>query len=143
MRVSYLRAGAFVIALHPAGCNGGTVMMAGDGGADGGVGLAVLGRGAHVSGAVEVVEIVRATDGLRTPSDLAFHPTQDHQLWITNHGGNSVTIVSSAGAAGQSIVTRTSAGADHFLAAPSSLAFGASGRLATAQDMDRVTQPRR
>jgi sugar lactone lactonase YvrE len=133
------RLSLFMVVGLACGCNGGASGSLGDGGVDAG-GLAILGGGAHTSASVDIVEVVGADAALLSPSDLAFHPTEDHQLWITNRRGDSITIVSRVGAADQSAVTRTSPGAEHFLAEPSSLAFGTAGTFATAQDMDQVTQ---
>lgn len=112
-----------------------------DGGTDAGTGLGVLGRGSHSSAAIEVREVVAESDGLRIPSDLAFHPTEDHQLWVTNEGDDSILVVSGVGSAEQTVVRRRSAGADHFLASPTSLAMGETGTFATVQGTDDVTQP--
>ena len=112
-----------------------------DGGSDAGTGLSVLGRGSHTSGSVEIIEVASAADRLRLPSDVAFHPTEDHQLWITNQGDDSVVIVSRAGSADRSAVRRRSLGSDHFLASPAGLAMGGAGTFATCQATDDVTQP--
>ncbi|MBN8614552.1 MAG: hypothetical protein J0L92_28385 [Deltaproteobacteria bacterium] len=81
------------------------------------------------------------SDGLRLPSDVAFHPSEDHQLWITNQGDDSVVIVSRVGSPDRTVVRRRSLGSDHFLASPSGLAMGGSGTFATSQATDEVTQP--
>lgn len=137
MRVACLLAVALAV-----GCDGGRTMSAGDGGGpDGGAGLAVLGYGTHSVGSVEVVQIITATpDLLRGPSDLAFNPSRDHELWVTERNANAVAIVFHAGAPDQHVEHRTSSGAEHFLASPSALAFDDSGTLATIHDIDVQTQ---
>lgn len=123
------------------GCDG-TSMGGADSGptGDAAMGLAVLGSGSHSAGSVEIVEIVTAADRLRGPSDLAFNPSQDHELWVTERDGDSVAIVFHAGAADQRVEQRTSDGSEHFLASPSALAFDDSGTLATIQDIAIQTQ---
>jgi sugar lactone lactonase YvrE len=100
----------------------------------------VLGGDRHTADSVRVREVANADDGLRVPRDLAFNPEAPEQLWITNYGSNSVTIVRHAGTDQRDADTRTTRGADHFLVQPSALAFGQPGFMATAQEMDRVTQ---
>lgn len=112
-----------------------------DGGSDAGTGLALLGRGAHTSGSVELVEIAGFADGLRGATDLAFHPTEDHQLWVTNQADNSMLIISRAGSPEETIERRTSGGAEHFFAMPSGIAMGTAGTFATCQATDAITQP--
>lgn len=138
-----MRARVLFLFVLAAGCDGGTSVPTdggSDAGPDGGSGLAVLGFGTHSASAVEIVEIVGAGDGLRGPSDLAFHPTEDHQLWITERDGDSVAIVFLAGTADQSLEHRSSFGGGHFLASPSALAFDDQGTFATIHDIDTPTQ---
>lgn len=135
-----MRAAAFLATLLALGCDGGATDADGGPVGDAAVGLAVLGSGSHSPSSVEVVEIVTAVDNLRSPSDVAFNPSQDHELWVTERGGDSVAIVFHAGGADQRVEHRTSAGAQHFLASPSGLAFDDSGTMATIHDIDTPTQ---
>lgn len=103
-------------------------------------GLPVLGSYRHTPDSVRVREVANQDDRLSTPRDLAFNPEAPEELWITNFGSNSVTIVRHPGEDNRDASTRGRAGAEHFLAQPSALAFGAPGFLATAQETDRITQ---
>lgn len=123
------------------GCSEPSMPASIDGGSDAGPsGLAVLGFGSHSSASVEVVEIAAFADGLRGSTDLAFHPTEDHQLWVTNQADNSVVIITRAGMPDETIERRTSVGAEHFLVSPSGLAMGTT-TFATCHATDAVTQP--
>lgn len=103
-------------------------------------GLPVLGRYAHTPDAVRVRVVATAEDGLATPRDVAFNPEAPEQLWIANYDTNSITIVRHPGTDQRDADTRGAFGAEHFLAHPAALAFGAPGMMATAQETDRVTQ---
>lgn len=103
-------------------------------------GLPVLGGFRHTPESVRVTVVATADDGLDSPRDLAFNPESPDQLWITNFGSNSITIVFGPGTADRIADTRGAAGADHFLAQPAALAFGAPGMLATAQEINVATQ---
>ena len=137
-----MRAACLVSMVLVVGCDGGAMMGATDAAmpGDAAVGLRVLGSGTHSASSVDVVEIVTAADHLRGPSDVAFNPSQDHELWVTERGADGVAIVFHAGAADQRVEHRTSSGATHFLASPSGLAFDDSGTLATIHDIDTQTQ---
>lgn len=104
------------------------------------MGLPVLGGYRHTPESVRVRIVATQDDGLDRPRDLAFNPEAPNQLWITNFGSNSMTIVFGPGTPERSADTRGAAGADHFFVQPSGLAFGAPGMLATAQETDQVTQ---
>ena len=73
-------------------------------------------------------EIVIATDGddLNVPRDLEFHPSSSRQneLWVVNRATDSVTIIHSAGLAGQSSENRQDAYGNHFMEEVSAFAFG-------------------
>lgn len=103
-------------------------------------GLPALGGGRHTMDSVRVRVVATREDGLDKPRDLAFNPEAPEQLWVSNFGSNSITIVMSPGTDARSAETRGAFGADHFLAQPSALAFGAPGMLATAQEINVATQ---
>ena len=73
-------------------------------------------------------ETVIATDGddLNVPRDLEFHPSSSRQneLWVINRATDSVTIIHSAGLAGQSSENRQDAYGNHFMEEVSAFAFG-------------------
>ena len=73
-------------------------------------------------------ETVIATDGddLNVPRDLEFHPSSSRQneLWVVNRATDSVTIIHSAGLAGQSSENRQDAYGNHFMEEVSAFAFG-------------------
>jgi DNA-binding beta-propeller fold protein YncE len=103
-------------------------------------GLDVLGNMSHSVDAVIVEALGTSSDGLQTPSDVAFHPTSG-ELWVTNRAADSMTIFTSFGTDSQSSMTRYDGGTgQHFLANPSGLAFGASGSMATIHEEDQPTQ---
>jgi len=73
-------------------------------------------------------ETVIATDSddLNVPRDLEFHPSSSRQneLWVINRATDSVTIIHSAGLAGQSSENRQDAYGNHFMEEVSAFAFG-------------------
>jgi DNA-binding beta-propeller fold protein YncE len=103
-------------------------------------GIPALGGFRHTPDSVRVREVATADDGLDRPRDLAFHPARPDQLWITNFGSNSITVLINPGKANRTADTRGAAGADHFLVQPSAIAFGDNNFFATAQETDRITQ---
>ena len=106
-------------------------------------GIPVLGRGQHAVAASQIHVISTVAKGLNAPTDLAFNPEAPDQLWITNHADHSMVIIEHMATATQSSSKQTGTGDDgqHFLAKPAALAFGAPGRLATAEDENQITQP--
>ena len=102
------------------------------------VGLPVLGAGTHDATLLDIETLATATDGLATPTDVAFNLRDPSQLWVTNYDTDTTTILS--GDDYSSARTPTSGGAQHFLAEPMALAFSDSGRFATIHDTDDPTQ---
>lgn len=106
-------------------------------------GVVLLGNGSHDLSALEVREVT----GLPAPHDLAFNPDVEPigddaggQLWVVGPDDDAVSIVQRLNTS--PVVSRRSGPESrHFLAHPSSLAFGAPGFLATAQETTRRTQP--
>ncbi|MCB9537227.1 MAG: hypothetical protein H6704_13325 [Myxococcales bacterium] len=106
------------------------------------MGLPVLGDGLHTLDAVQLDVIGTAfADGLSTPRDLAFHNEYPDQLWVVNLDDSSMTIFFGVGTDEQGSRKKFGFGNTHFMAKPSSLAFGEPGFLATAQEEDQITQP--
>lgn len=97
-------------------------------------GVPVLGGGAHTMDAVQL----RAIDGIGAPTDLAFHPEVDDEIWAVGPDQDAVFVITDAHGSAQ-VDLRTAEGAEHFLSRPVGLAFGEPGRLATIQDQDEVT----
>jgi len=106
-----------------------------------GTGLALLGSGQHTLDSVELAIIASSADNLRTPRDLAFHPSRPTELWIVNLDDNSTVVIDNPGTDSQRSHRYGAAGKDHFMARPSALAFGDNGNFATAHETDDVTQP--
>ena len=104
-------------------------------------GLALLGNGQHTLDSVQFSVIASQADNLRTPRDLAFHPSRPSELWILNLDDNSTVVIDDPGTANQRVQRYASAGKDHFMARPSAIAFGENGNFASAQETDDVTQP--
>lgn len=109
---------------------------------DAGVTLGVeVGTGDHSPSSVSLTEIAGAVRGLNRPTDLDFNPLRPDELWVVNAGDDSVLIVFNASAASRTSERRQDGYALHFMAAPSSIAFGASattfgrqGTFATCQE---------
>jgi sugar lactone lactonase YvrE len=104
-------------------------------------GLAILGNESHSLAGVVVTEIGFASgDGLAKPTDLAFHPDHPDELWVVNQADESVTIFWNVGTAEQKSRVAKAATGEHFLAAPSGIAFGENGNFATIHDLNEPTQ---
>jgi DNA-binding beta-propeller fold protein YncE len=73
-------------------------------------------------------------DGLQQPSGLAFPPDHPDQLWVVNRATNGVVILFDPGTPTQRAETRIDAFAQHFMAKPTSIAFGTDNHFATCQD---------
>ncbi len=110
--------------------------------ADAGVRLAPeLGTGGGQPGSVVLTEIANFESGLRTPRDLAFNPMRPDELWIVNFDDDSMVIVFDASTPDRTSEKRIDPYAIHFMAMPSSIAFGSEqttigfpGTFATCQE---------
>jgi hypothetical protein len=72
----------------------------------------------------EITEIAQL--GLAQPSDLAFNPYVQDELWVVNHADSSTTIIKNASQSSRSAERRLDPeGARHFMPQPTGLAFGA------------------
>lgn len=113
-----------------------------DGGQDAGQVLGPeVGVGDHTAASVVFTEIVGPGSGLKTPRDLAFNPLRPDELWVVNKGDDSVVIVFDASTKARTTERREDGYAQHFMAKPSSIAFGANatsigkpGTFATCQE---------
>ncbi len=105
-------------------------------------GLAVLGNFQHTIENVEVSTLGSSLfQGLSIPMDLEFNPEAPTQLWVVNKGDSSMTIFADVFGDEPIARKRNAPGNLHFLAKPSSLAFGLPNVLATVHEEDQATQP--
>lgn len=100
-----------------------------------------IGLGDHSPSSVQLTLIAERAAGLRTPRDLAFNPLRRDELWIVNRGDDSVVIIHQAPSDARTTERRKDGYALHFMARPSSIAFGAAettigkpGTFATCQE---------
>ena len=97
------------------------------------LGLAVVAGVAGCGGPSEVEEVAGG-DRFDKPTGLAFRPGAEGELWVTNHGDDSIAIVADAGGAA-TVSRRRDAYAEHFVAKPSGISFDSSGEyFAVAND---------
>jgi len=153
---STLFAALNLITIFTIGCGSESPANTGDSGtadaigntADGGVqadakappGLTALGSGEHRLAAMKMTVIATADDGLAQPSDIAFHPKRNNELWITNRADDSMVLIFGIDTVKRQAGKANGPGNQHFLANPIGLAFGENGNLATIHDEDRPTQ---
>jgi hypothetical protein len=103
-------------------------------------GLPVLGRATHDYTKVDFSWVSSNADSLDVPRDLAFNPERPMELWVINFGDESTSIFTDLGGSAQTSARFTSNGHDHFLAKPTSMAFGAAGSWASIHEEDDFTQ---
>ena len=104
------------------------------------VAIALLGNGSHSMDSVVMEVVGSGAMGLDVPTDVAINPDAPNQIWVTNQGHDSVTVIWNPGTASQTSKTYKGGGAQHFLAKPSSIAFGKPGVMATIHEEDDYTQ---
>lgn len=92
-------------------------------------------------GSATLTEILGPDAKLNVPRDLAFNPVRPNELWVVNFGDDSMVIASDALAEPVQSERRKDGAANHFMAKPSSIAFGADattfgsvGTFATCQE---------
>jgi hypothetical protein len=73
------------------------------------------------------ITTVVSGQGMDGPAAIAVRPNTDGELWVTNRGSDSITIIRSASAAQASAETRRDGYAEHFVARPSGIAFDTMG----------------
>lgn len=90
---------------------------------------------------VRLTEVIGPTAGLSIPRDLAFNPLRPNELWVVNFGDDGMVIVTDVLADTPVSERRKDAAANHFMAKPSSIAFGEDettmgvpGTFATCQE---------
>lgn len=71
---------------------------------------------------------------LSEPMGIAFRPSQLNQLWVVNHGNDSITIITNPGEPNQEVSVKTDAYAEHFVAKPTGIAFGYDDTFAVSND---------
>ncbi|HET6283160.1 MAG TPA: hypothetical protein VFH73_19535 [Polyangia bacterium] len=99
----------------------------GTGGTAGTGGMPLPGTGGNTGGAAgsgNITVIATAAGGLSKPTDLEFNPYKAGELWVTNQGDNSMTIIGTATTAPVAERRRDSSNA-HFMPQPAGIAFGA------------------
>jgi hypothetical protein len=108
-----------------------------------------IGTGDHSPSSVQLTLIADASSGLRTPRDLAFNPLRPDELWVVNRGDDSVVIIFAAPSDDRRTERRKDGYALHFMARPSSIAFGGSettlglpGTFATCQETRNTYEDR-
>src|SRR5215211_8013901 len=74
----------------------------------------------------EDITTVVAGQGMDVPAAIAVRPNSDDELWVTNRGSDSITIIRNA-SADASAETRRDGYAEHFVARPSGIAFDSTG----------------
>lgn len=85
----------------------------------------IIGKGDHSVTSVTFKEIAGPAAGLKNPRDLAFNPLRPDELWVVNEGDDSVVIITDASQETRTSERRKDGYALHFMAHPSSIAFGA------------------
>jgi hypothetical protein len=98
----------------------------------------LLGSGGAVPGAATLTVI--ADTLLDEPSDLEFHPDHPNQIWVANHGNDSLAVIVNPGESNQKIHQFVSAG-HHFLGEVVSLAFGDQDTFATCGESQNEQVP--
>jgi DNA-binding beta-propeller fold protein YncE len=74
----------------------------------------------------EDITTVVAGQGMDVPAAIAVRPNSDGELWVTNRGSDSITIIRNASAEA-SVETRRDGYAEHFVARPSGISFDSTG----------------
>ncbi|NUP13616.1 MAG: hypothetical protein HOW73_46870 [Polyangiaceae bacterium] len=93
-----------------------------------------IGWGDGSSGSVTFTKIL-SDNGLREPTDLAFHPDRP-EIWVVNHKDDSVVVITNPGDEAQTSERYYDEAAMHFMHKPPALAFGAANTWATCGDGD-------
>lgn len=101
-------------------------------------GLPLLGAGAHTADAIELTEF--PLDEIERPYDLAFHPDVEGLAYLVSPEDDGLVAASGLDAGEPGYERLDGMGADHFMAAPSALAFGDDGFFATVSETDEPTQ---
>lgn len=100
-----------------------------------------IGTGDHSAASISLTQIAAPAAGLNRPTDLGFNPLRPDELWVVNSGDDSVVIITNASTDSRSTERRKDGYAVHFMATPTSIAFGAAattfgrqGTFATCQE---------
>jgi hypothetical protein len=88
----------------------------------------------------EIETIATSEHGLDEPRDLGFSNLHTDQLFITNRGDHSISIIHDFFGSSPTISKHAGDGSRHFCARPSGLAFGDTGIMATIHEEDEITQ---
>jgi hypothetical protein len=71
---------------------------------------------------------------LSEPMGIAFRPSHPNQLWVVNHGNDSIAILTNPGESNMEALVKTDAYAEHFVAKPTGIAFGYDDTFAVSND---------
>ena len=105
-----------------------------------GVKVPILGWGTHVMASVNKEVVATAADKLNTPRDVMIDPDKPGDIWIANHGNETMVVVYNSLSAAQSVKAYWSLGSAHFFARPSAIAWGTTATFATMHETDQLTQ---
>jgi hypothetical protein len=103
-------------------------------------GLPILGDGTHAIADVDLTVIATEANDIVTPRDIEINPHDPTEAWVVNQE-QAVVILFDWGTAEQRAQWYSGFGSSHFLTRPAALAFGQEGFMATAPEMDDITQP--
>jgi hypothetical protein len=83
-----------------------------------------------------IIKLSSVSSRISQPTDLAFNPTRDGELWITNRGtensGGSTVMITALNSGNPVYDYRKDQNSWHFMSLPTGLAFGANGDWATS-----------
>lgn len=118
--------GLLLLVVGAGGCGGpaATPGTTGSGGAAGNNPDPTGTGGAPAAGSGMITVIATTAAGLSKPTDLEFNPYKAGELWVTNQGDNSMTIIATATTAPTAERRRDASNA-HFMPQPAGIAFGA------------------
>ena len=95
-----------------------------------------LGTGDGSAASVTLTLILDEMSTTRQPTDLAFNPLRPSELWVVDHGDDTVYVVSDTGGTNQAAKRLHDPDANHFMHRPPSIAFGDKGLFATCGEND-------
>lgn len=102
--------------------------------------IPILGWGTHVMASVNKEVIATASDKLNTPRDIMIDPDKPGDIWIANHGNETMVVVYNSLSASETKKAYWSPGSAHFFARPSAIAWGMTATFATMHETDALTQ---
>ncbi len=106
----------------------------------GGPGVAALGDGKHDASQLIVETLATADEMLTMPRDVDINPNRPDELWVSNTGDQSMTILFDWEGGGDFRNDLEPIGGPHFFALPSAIDFGVDGMFASIHETDDRTQ---